>query len=376
LLRADRQESLGQLASGVAHDLNNMLLPILMAAELLEEQVPSAEQELLRVIRGNAERGSKLLKQLLKFGRGSESDRSPLRLAAAVDEILPILNSTFPKSVRIKRDIRALDTRVVADSTQLQQVLMNLCVNARDAMPHGGELTIFVSLAQLSSADCAAHPGAEPGRYAVLSVKDEGVGMTEAELGRIFEPFYSTKPPNQGTGLGLSSVLGIVKAHRGFVEVASTPGVGSEFRALIPEYVAEDAPLSAADGPRTPRRISDRTVLLVDDEPSILQGLRACATHQGYRVVTARDGQSALTLLTEDHGEIGVVVTDLAMPKMSGLGLIRELRARGKAVEVVVMLGGAPDHAELRALGVRHVLHKPFGLPQLIGALEAAFADG
>jgi signal transduction histidine kinase len=235
LLRANRMESLGRLASGMAHDLNNILQPILIAQGLLRTKVQEpAVTTLLDTIDSNAQRGASVLQQLLSLGRGVSRERVPVRLSVVVGEMEAIMRQTFPRDIAVVVEELASDVLVLADQTQLHQVLMNLCVNARDAMPLGGQLNLVVSRANVDCTTAKAYPGAKPGPHAVLSVVDTGSGIAEENLGRIFDPFFSTKPPDQGTGLGLSSVLGIVRSHAGFIRVDSGLGRGAAFHVHLP----------------------------------------------------------------------------------------------------------------------------------------------
>jgi two-component system cell cycle sensor histidine kinase/response regulator CckA len=375
LLRADRLESLGRLAGGVAHDLNNILAPILIAQGLLRQSESNPEAiELLDTIEANAQRGAKVLRQLLTFGRGTSGDRVPVLLSSVVDEMRAIMRETFPKNIEVSTEI-ASNAEVVADPTQLHQVLMNLCVNARDAMPDGGKLELTVRVVDLDAKAALKHPGAKPGSYAVLEVRDTGVGIPPEHLSRIFEPFFTTKRLDQGTGLGLSSVLGIVKGHGGFVDVNSSPRRGSRFSVYLP---SQSAPRPVVSDTRKPDRArgTGQLVLLVDDEPSVLRVFRAGLASSGYQALSASDGAAALRLFEERGSEIALIVTDLAMPNLDGLGMVRALRELGADVACVVMAGAVTSEqaSALRSLGVRHFLQKPFPIETLLDAIERALA--
>ncbi|HEX5100883.1 MAG TPA: response regulator [Polyangiaceae bacterium] len=377
LLRADRLESLGQLAAGIAHDLNNILLPIMMAAEVLPDSVHGADgHELLATIRTSVERGAKVLKQLLAFGRGTSGDRQALRLLAAIREVSGLIRETFPRIINLTSEVSAPEAEVLADPTQIQQILLNLCVNARDAMPQGGTLTLGLTQREVERETASLYPSCQPGTYAVLTVKDTGSGIAPADLDRIFDPFFTTKSIDQGTGLGLSSVLGIVKGHGGFIQVDSTPGAGSEFRVFIP--IARGAePVASRPMGEKRRQSSAGVVLLVDDEPTVRTVLRAGLSRVGYRVLEASDGQSGLERFRAEGPRIGALVVDLSMPRMDGLGLIRGIRDDGSSLPVIAMMGVAPSDQlrELKALGVEHVLQKPFGLDVLFKALAPFFSN-
>ena len=381
LLRTDRLQSLGRLAAGVAHDLNNFILPILVAEGLLRETITEpAQLDLLDTIESSALRSAKVLKQLLSFGRGTSGDRVPVRLNAAIEEMSSIIRDTFPKNVSVRVEAGAGDVLVLADPTQLQQVLMNLCVNARDAMPSGGTLTIRLGLVTLDASATGKPFANEPGPYALLSVKDTGVGIAPELLGSIFDPFFTTKDLDKGTGLGLSSVIGIVESHGGFVQVESTPGVGSEFRVYLRAHRSDLAVEPQGQAPEAPRS-REPLLLLVDDGPAILRVLGSSVRRRGYRVLEAADGTAALAQLEQHPGEIAAVITDLAMPKLDGLGLVKAMRARGLDVAVAVMTGAiSTEQVEsFRALGVREVLRKPFGADLFLSTLArllAPFEDG
>jgi two-component system cell cycle sensor histidine kinase/response regulator CckA len=375
LLRADRLESLGRLAGGVAHDLNNILAPILIAQGLLRQGAWSSDAiELLDTIETNAQRGAKVLRQLLTFGRGTSGERVPLLLASVVEEMRAIMRETFPKNINVVSELEP-SAEVVADPTQLHQVLMNLCVNARDAMPDGGTLKLAVRLVDFDAKTALQHPGAHAGSYAALEVHDTGTGIAPEHLSRIFEPFFTTKRLDQGTGLGLSSVLGIVKGHGGFIDVSSWPKRGSEFRVYLP---ASSAMRESAIGATAPPRAkgAGQLVLLVDDEVSVLRVFHSGLSSAGYQALQANDGAAALRLFEQRSSEIALIVTDLAMPNLDGLGMVRALREIGADVACVVMAGAiTSDQANaLRALGVRHFLQKPFPIEALLDAIERALA--
>lgn len=376
LLRAQRLDSLGRLAAGVAHDLNNFILPILVAEGLLRETVTEPSQlDLLDTIESSALRSAKVLKQLLSFGRGAGGDRIQVRLNSAIEEISAIIRDTFPNDVSVRVEVGLDDVSVLADPTQIQQVLMNLCVNARDAMPNGGTLTIRLGLSDIDAATVSKYPGSKPGPYALLSIKDSGIGIAPEHLGNIFDPFFTTKAPDKGTGLGLASVFGVIESHGGFVQVDSTLGAGSEFHVYLPaQRVAQtrDAQVQMREGPLAPEPL----LLLVDDGPAILRVLESSVRRRGYRVVEAKDGLSALEKLEQHAGEITAVVTDFIMPRLDGMELVKAMRARNIDIPVAVMTGAiTADQVEsFRALGVREILRKPFGADAFLGSLVRLLA--
>ncbi|HET7538667.1 MAG TPA: response regulator [Polyangiaceae bacterium] len=371
LARAQRLDSLGRLAAGVAHDLNNFILPILVAEGLLRETISEPSQlDLLDTIESSALRSAKVLKQLLSFGRGASGERRPMHLNSAISEISAIIRDTFPKDVRVQVELGAEDVSVLADATQIQQVLMNLCVNARDAMPNGGTLTIRLRIAGIDAAKASKYPGSRPGAHAQLSVKDTGVGIAPEHLAHIFDPFFTTKAPDKGTGLGLASVFGVIESHGGFVQVDSNLGSGSEFHVYLPAHRAEQLPEAAIQTREAPLA-SEPLVLLVDDGPAILRVLGSSVRRRGYRVLEANDGSSALAEIEQHPGEIAAVVTDLVMPKLDGLALVKAMRARNIDIPVAVMTGAiTADQVEsFRKLGVREILRKPFGADVFLDSL-------
>jgi len=372
LLRAARLESLGRLSAGLAHDLNNILLPIMMAEQLLRDQLHAPPLiELLDIVETSARRGAAVLKQLLMFGRGTSGDRVPVRPSRAIAETEAVLRETFPKNVEVRIVVGAVDAIILAEPTQLQQVLVNLCVNARDAMPDGGTLGIELDRNMPPPELARRHPGSAPGPYVVLSVRDTGVGIRPDDLERIFDPFFTTKELDRGTGLGLSSVLGIVEGHGGFIEVDSVLGAGTEFEVWLPEYrgAAVEEPVGAAL--RRPRG-RGQLVLVVDDERAVLDVLGASIGRSGYRVALASDAPTALRTLDERRSEIAAVITDIAMPRLDGLRLAGEIRQRRRDLPIVVMTGAlTPEsRATCAKLGVVEFLTKPFRTETLLRSLD------
>ena len=373
LLRAARLESLGRLSAGLAHDLNNILLPIMMAQQLLRERITDPKLfELLETIETSVQRAASVLKQLLTFGRGTGERRVPVKPARAIAEIHAVLRETFPKDVHVETVIEAKDGVVLADPTQLQQILLNLCVNARDAMPGGGSLTIRLDAAEVTPELSRKFPGSTPGPHLVLSVKDTGSGIDQRDLEKVFDPFYTTKAIDHGTGLGLASALGIVQSYEGFIQVESELGRGSEFKVWLREHRGQAAPES--DGSRFPSAPSGRgeLVLVVDDEPAVRNVLGASIERFGYRVVLASDAASALSLLDERPADFAAVVADVAMPRLDGLGLASEIRQRRSDLPIVVMTAALNEEkrAGFTSLGVVEFLIKPFRTEALLKALD------
>lgn len=377
LRRAQRLESIGTLAGGVAHDLNNALAPILMAAGLLRLEFPGSAKEDLDLIEDGARRAADLVRRLLVFARGADGDRSPVQLQPLFDEMERMIRSTFPKNIdlEIGRCPSALPA-ILGDATQLHQVLLNLSVNARDAMPGGGTLSLKADVTDVAATLEIVTLRAKPGRYVVVQVTDTGTGIEPELIDRIFEPFFSTKSKDKGTGLGLATTLGIIKGHGGFIRVYSPPGKGTTFRIYLPahEAGASDPASPAAIEPAFPGQ--GRTILVVDDEGSVRDILRKVLTRMDFKVLTAPDGTAALREVAEHGPELAAVLTDLDMPRMNGIDFVRVLRSRAPEAAVIVVSGLIEERVrdEFARLGVGAVLDKPFTQAALVEALQTIFA--
>jgi len=362
LLRAQRLDSLGRLSSGIAHDLNNILLPILISPGLLRERLKDdLSRDIVDSIEVSARRGADIVRQLLMFGRGSEGERVTVQLPGLVNEMLNIMRETFPKSINLRSVIPAEVWPVRGDQTQLHQVILNLCVNARDAMAGGGDLLLAVENCTVDEAMARANTGAHPGRHVMLRVADTGVGIAPEHLDKIFDPFFTTKEVGQGTGLGLSTVLGIVNSHGGFIQIESIVGSGTQFRIFLPACAQPEtsAPVEPVDGPKGHGEL----VLLVDDERAVRHATRLILERHGYRVVEARDGEDALERFQQHGADVSVIVADLLMPRMDGVELIRQLRLLpGYCPPIVAMtgVGQSPLVARLKELAKVPILEKPF----------------
>ena len=373
LLRAQRMESIGTLAGGIAHDLNNVLSPILMAVEMLQLKNRDAEIERwLEVIRKSSERGADLIKQVLTFARGLEGKRVAVQLKYLVKDIVKVVAETLPKNIAVEYRI-ATDTKpILADPTQIQQVLMNLCVNARDAMPDGGTLTVSVENVTMDETAARMNPEAQIGEYVVLSVADTGTGMSSEVKNRIFDPFFTTKEVGKGTGLGLSTSLSIVKSHDGFVNVYSDVGQGSRFSVYFP--VDEANAERGSDRAETiyPRG-NGELILVVDDEERIREVAEAALDAFGYRTISAADGNEGIAKFAANLEAIAVVVTDLSMPKMDGVAMIRTIRKLAPDAKVIAMSGlMTPDQTrQLDELGVKETITKPFTAESLLSAIDS-----
>jgi two-component system, cell cycle sensor histidine kinase and response regulator CckA len=370
-LRAQRMESIGTLAGGIAHDLNNVLSPILMAIDMLQmKATDESSKKWLDVLRTNAQRGGDMVRQVLSFARGVEGERVALQPKHLVKEIVKILRETLPKSIEISFHVPNDLWIISADATQMHQVLMNLCVNARDAMPDGGSLSIKAENVYLDESYARMHIEAKAGRFVMISVSDTGPGMPAEVQSRIFEPFFTTKEMTKGTGLGLSTALTIVKSHGGFINVYSELHKGSQFTVYLP---ALDAPGGAEAGTLQvdlPLGHGE-VILVVDDEESIREITRGTLETFGYKVLTASDGTEALALYADKKNEIAAVLTDMVMPFMDGPATIRALQRMNPNVRIIAASGlGAGQRSGEGALeGVSVFLNKPYTAEKLLKTL-------
>lgn len=371
-LRAQRLESLGSLASGLAHDLNNVLTPIIMSCDYLAETASSAhDRELIEVLGGSARRGADIVQQLLLYGRGSNSPRAPMDLRRVIKDMMQIMRETFPKDIEANFEVDQNLWTIDGDRTQLHQVLLNLCVNARDAMPAGGRLLIRAENQPATPEFISRHPDDRPGAYVMLQVRDTGTGIAPDHLDRIFDPFYTTKPVGQGTGLGLASVLGIVRGHGGFITVTSTVGMGTEFSIHFPAKI--NTPDSGIDAPApTSPAGANELILVMDDEASIRTTLTNTLQRHGYRVVSAATGSEGVDLFQRRTNDVRLVITDLMMPGMDGIASIRSLRSLAPHLPVVAMSGIPHQRAELEASFGPHVrfLQKPFAVDTILATVR------
>ena len=370
-LRSQRLESVGTLVSGIAHDLNNVLTPILMAVRLLKKDKPGIDRAaLLEVASASIERGTAIIRQLLSFAGGVDGQRIPTHLGRVVGEVRDILDHALPKSIRLEVGIADDLWPVSGDATQLSQVVMNLGVNARDAMPEGGTLTIAAENKILSGDVASVYPEGKPGPHVLLSVSDTGGGIPAEVLERIFDPFFTTKPFGQGTGLGLSTVLGIVKSHGGFLNVYSEVGHGTRFTAYLPALAGPATATAPRDSDATWEGRGEQ-ILIVDDEPLILVTAKAVLEASGYRVLTARGGAEALDSFRERHRDIAAVLLDMMMPGVDGPTAMAAMRAIDPNAKIVAASGLrlAQRPAEAFAAGAIAFLKKPYSDSELLRTL-------
>ena len=338
-LRAQRMESIGTLAGGIAHDLNNVLAPIMMAIEILKRKVSDeGGQRILTTIETSAKRGADIVRQVLAFGRGLKGDRILVQLEHVINEVIKIVGETFPKAIEIKTNIPRDLSTVVADPTQMHQVLLNMLVNARDAMPGGGTLTILAENVKLDENYSRMNLEAKPGPYTCIVITDTGTGIPADVREKIFEPFFTTKEIGKGTGLGLSTTLAIVKSHGGFITLYSEMGKGTTFRIYIPATGTTSGEEAAIEEVVLPEG-NDELILLIDDEASIREITKETLEAHGYKVMTACDGAEGVAIFAENKENVKVVITDIMMPVMDGTAAILVLKRIKPDVRIIAASG-------------------------------------
>lgn len=371
-LHAQRMESIGTLASGITHDLNNILTPILAAAQLLlikTSRDDVKQRQLLDMIQTSANRGADLIKQVLSFARGIEGKRSLLQVRHLIAEIRQIIQETFPKAIDVHLDLASDLWLVTGDATHLHQVLMNLCVNARDAMPEGGTLSLIAENLWIDEPYARMNLDAQVGSYIVVTVADTGTGIAPEALDRIFEPFFTTKELGKGTGLGLSTVLGIIKGHGGFITVTSTIAEGTQFKVYLPAMKSEEPPLTQVEAFAIGQ---GELILVVDDEANIREISQTVLETYQYHVLTAIDGIDAIAQYADHKREINLVLIDLMMPVMDGATTIRALRKLNPQVKIVAVSGLVPS-AQMPAIGseIQAFLPKPYTAKELLTCIQS-----
>ena len=371
-LRTQRLESIGTLAGGIAHDLNNVLTPIIMSSQLLLKTQLQAQkrQQLLTTIEKSAQRGAALVKQVLSFARGMEGKRTSFPVSHLLWEIRQIVKETFPKSIEVSVEISPDLWFVSGDVTQLHQILMNLVVNARDAMPNGGKLQLGAENLFIDDNYARMNIEATVGPHCVITVSDTGTGMTSEILSRIFEPFFTTKEQSKGTGLGLSTVIGIIKSHGGFVTVDSQIGQGTKFQVYLPALLGAKI---SSDPEKELLKGEGELILVVDDEADIREITKTSLETSNYQVLTANDGIEAIALYVQHKNDIRVVLMDMMMPEMNGLTTIRMLKQINPHVLIIASSGitGLSHKNVSTDSNVKAFLSKPYTLQELIKTLHS-----
>jgi PAS domain S-box-containing protein len=379
-LRGQRMESLGALASGIAHDLNNVLMPVVLGVQMLRSSARSAEdQQTLSEMEMGAQRGADIVRQVLTFARGVEGERLAVQPRHLLGEMEAIIANTFPKNIRVKAEIAPDLWPVLGDSTQIHQVLMNLCINARDAMPAGGELVLRASnAADVEHARVPTHGAqvwaaqdSKPGPHVCLCVADAGTGISPEHLDKIFEPFFTTKDIGKGTGLGLSTVLGIVRSHCGLVRVKTALGKGSSFELFFPA-----TPTAQVDAGKkfNLEQLAGRgqVIMIVDDEKAVRDIASRIIEKYGYKAVPLASGDEALLYFAREHATVGAVITDMAMPGIDGPALVKLLRQIDPEVRVMGMSGHGENAGGdgKGSWSIGKFLSKPFTVEKLLVALS------
>ncbi len=373
-LRAQRMEGVGTLASGLAHDLNNILAPIIISVPLLHCKLTEGEtNEIIATIENSAQRGASIIRQLLTFGRGVEGERIPVQVRYLVQDTVKIARETFPRSIRLRTLVPDDLWSVLGDPTQIHQVLLNLAVNARDAMPNGGELCFAAQNLVLDDQYAAMNIKAKPLPHILLRVQDTGTGIPREIRDKIFDPFFTTKEVGKGTGLGLSTVVGIVKSHGGFIELDTEPGRGTAFSIYLPALPDARPPVALTTPAPSPNGTGE-AILVVDDEESVRTATRKMLERHGYRVWVAGEGAQALALFSTRIGEIKLVITDVDMPVMDGLALVRVLRKMSPGLQILASTGLSTDQRieALHQLGITQPLYKPYTAYELLKAVHQA----
>jgi PAS domain S-box-containing protein len=377
-LRSQRMESIGTLAGGVAHDLNNILAPIMMSIDILKNTIDAPHaSEILDTIEVSAKRGADIVRQVLSFARGLEGERIEVQPKHLLKDLENIIKDTFPKDIQLRFSIPNDVWTIFGDPTQVHQILLNLCVNARDAMPNGGTLTVGVQNTTLDDHYVAMNPQAKAGRFVQISVVDTGTGIPQKIIDKIFEPFFTTKGVNKGTGLGLSTVMAIVKSHEGIINVYSEPGKGTTFNVYLPAVELLSEARTKQSQKLNLSRGNGETIMVVDDEASIRTITKQTLQAFGYRVLTASDGAEAVALYAEKKNEIAVVLTDMMMPVMNGTNVIRVLSRINPAIKIVAASGlavnGSWDSAP--GLTIKHFLTKPYTAEALLKSIHAVLEE-
>ncbi len=384
-LRAQRQECIGNLAGGIAHDLNNILQPISIAIDMFRGRLADNEsQEVLGMLDSNVRRATELVRQILTFTSGVGPERQTVEINSLFGEVANFVRQTFPKTIQLHVSVEDKIPAILGDQTQMEQVLLNLCVNARDAMPSGGTLHLHAKSHLIEENSATLLPSeekrrtdnlrAKPGKYVCLTVRDSGLGIPRVIRNKIFEPFFTTKGPKKGTGLGLATVLGIIRRHGGSLNLETEEGQGSSFHVLIPAVGTSpkdsEKPGTTSEPKTSPS--GGETILLVDDEATVLKVMQRSLEKSGYRVLTANDGEEGFALFKQHAGEIHLVITDISMPGLDGPEMTAAIHKISPSIPVLGTSGldTHPDQETLRALGLRKILGKPCNSQTILQAIR------
>lgn len=370
-LRIQRLENIGMLAAGIAHDFNNVLAPIAMAVPLLRDRATDPQDcRILDNVEKSADRGASLIRQILGFAQGIRGAPQETQLKHLLRDLVAVLSQTFSKSIQIEEYVASELWPVKANPTHIHQVILNLCVNARDAMPQGGRLRLRATNQMIDEATAATKKGARPGAFVRLEIEDTGTGIPPEVVERMWEPFFTTKENGRGTGLGLSTVRGIVDDHEGFLILDTKVGRGTRFDIYLPAVPAAVAPPSEVQRPKA-RRGSGELILVVDDDPNVRDVVSAILTRNGYRVEIANDGTKALAILAQKAVEIRLVVTDVNMPNLDGIALAKIVRSLSPSTRILTITGIIDEYDRTEAAKLSAaVLYKPFTGEALLNAVD------
>jgi len=375
LYRAQRIESIGTLAGGMAHDLNNILTPILLSVEIIKEKLPGIEnRDLIEMLEKNIKRGADLVQKVLSFARGVEGERRPIQLTRIINDLTKTIGETFPRSINISKKINPDLWQISGDATQCHQVLMNLCVNARDAMPRGGTLTISAENFIVDESFARMSIGSTVGPHVVISVIDTGIGMPSEVIDRIFEPFFTTKKLGEGTGLGLSTALAIVKSHGGFIHVYSEVDKGSVFKVYFPA-ISTAGSIEVEGQANEMLQGNGELILIVDDEEMIRKMVSIMLEENGYRSIVASDGSEAVTLFARHKNEVNLAIVDLMMPVMDGKACIKALRKLDSNIKIIAASGLAQQNKRVDVINsINAFLMKPFSTQMLLSTIQSTLS--
>jgi len=376
-LRAQRMENIGALAGGIGHDLNNILTPLLVSVQVLKGKIADLDgKKLLEALEANVQRGASLVKQVLTFGHGMEEESVLIQPRHLVNEIKQIILETFPKSVEFELRCPADLWTITGNAAQLQQGLLNLCLNARDAMPNGGKLSVQAENLMVDETFAGMNPEARPGPYVVITVADSGAGIPREIRDKIFDPFFTTKEPGKRAGLGLSSALAIVNNHDGFILCESEKGRGAVFKIYLPANPPAAAEKPATADSRLPHG-HNKLLLVVDDEEPILDLVQKVLKRYGYRVLLAKNGVEAVALYTRRQKEVDAVITDMVMPIMDGPATIAALQAINPNVRIIGSSGLVSKDGQTKAknAGVKYFIPKPYTAEVMLNTLRDALQE-
>ncbi|MFN7160544.1 MAG: response regulator [Candidatus Gracilibacteria bacterium] len=374
--QADRLKALGNLASGIAHDLNNALTPIMLITQLLATKVSDEQsQKMIDTLSSNTQYCSNLVKQILTFARGVEGSKEVIDIGLYIADALSTIQGSIPVNINITTDIPADLQKIFADKTQIYQIIINLLINARDAMPQGGNIHISAQNIYVDNFFASMHTEAKAGHHIMFSVADNGSGITPDVLSKIFDPYFTTKSADKGTGLGLSMVMSIISGHGGFINVASKEGQGTTFKFYLPS-VQNEVPAKLTKDTVETFNGQNSLILIVDDNKPIREAAEHTLKESNFQVITAKDGVEALTLYLEYKNKIKVVLTDYNMPVMDGLGTIRALRSFDPSVKIILTSGTGKDIESVRHLGPDiKFLAKPYMTRDLLKLLDELQQD-